>query len=157
MQTQIILHNTNNDETTIIFNNYYCLEEFQNITILMTQRMRNFYKYGSYNPSSGVVVNVDNDDVEHNSNEERINNLELLMNKMHEKIDYLIVRHQEEEKKNNNEKTRTNSNFKDEDNYVRPVYRTLQEFQLFLREKTLLRNLSSHFLKLREDIRFVVF
>ena len=62
MQTQIILHNTNNDETTIIFNNY-CLEEFQNITILMTKRMKNFYKYGSYNSSSGVVVNVD-DDVE---------------------------------------------------------------------------------------------
>ena len=57
MQTQIILHNTNNDETTIIFNNYYCLEEFQNITILMRQRMRNFYKHGSYNSSSGVVVN----------------------------------------------------------------------------------------------------
>ena len=120
----------------------------------MTQRMRNFYKYGSYN-SSGVVVNVD-DDVEHNSNEERINNLELSMNKMHEKLD-LIVCHLEEEKKKNHEKSRTNSNFKDEDNYVRPVYRTLQEFQLFLREKTLLRNLSSHFLKLREDIRFVVF
>ena len=154
MQTQIILHNTNNDETTIIFNNY-CLEEFQNITILMTKRMKNFYKYGSYN-SSGVVVNVD-DDVEHNSNEEkRINNLELSMNKMYEKLD-LIVCHLEEEKKKNNEKSRTNSNFKDEDNYVRPVYRTLQEFQLFLREKTLLRNLSSHFLKLREDIRFVVF